>query len=247
MEDNDKPFFLPFVKKVQLATDCFTFFFEKNGNARDFVPGQTYEMKLPHKNMDERGDTRVFTISSSPTDKEFITVTTRIIKSTFKLRLNSLKVGDNVQFTGPWDDLNFDPKDKRPHVFLAGGIGITPFHSIINYSLDKKINTPMTLFVSWKNQEEMIFDEFFRTAEEALSNLTYIPTLTEDTSLNADVWDGENGRINEEMIKKYVSDIKNSKYFFAGPPAMVKALKETIVEMGVAKENLLAEEFEGYL
>lgn len=244
--DNSTPFYLPFIKKEKLTDDAYTFYFQKNENARDFIPGQTYEMKLPHPNMDERGDDRVFTISSSPTDREFVEITTRIIQSTFKKTLDNLKKGDMVQFMGPWDDLNFDPKDTRPHVFLAGGIGVTPFHSIVQYCLDKKISTQMTLFVSWKNQEEMIFDEFFRKAEESLENFNYIPTLTEDTSFNSDLWDGEHGRINEEMINKYISDVKGFKYFFAGPPAMVKALKETVLSMGVEKENLLAEEFEGY-
>lgn len=203
-------------------------------------------MKLPHKNMDERGDDRVFTVSSSPTDDKFITITTRIIQSTFKLRLANLKPGESVQFMGPWDDLNFDPSDTRAHVFIAGGIGVTPFHSIVNYCLDKKINTPMTLFVSWKNQDEMIFDDFFRKAEEKLENFSYVPTLTEDKSFDADIWNGERGRINGIMIKKYVLNIKEGKYFFAGPPAMVKALKQTITSLGVSKENLLFEEFEGY-
>lgn len=245
--EESTPFFLPFVKKEKLTSDCYNFFFEKNPSARDFIPGQTYEMKLPHKNMDERGDDRVFTVSSSPTDEKFITITTRIIQSSFKQTLADIKIGELVQFMGPWDDLNFDPKDTRPHVFLAGGIGITPFHSIIQFSLDKKINIQMTLFVSWKNKDEMIFDELMRKAEDSLENFSYVPTLTEDESLDSDVWDGERGRINEEMIKKYVKDIKSSKYFFAGPPTMVKALKEIVNGMGVDKENLLAEEFEGYL
>lgn len=241
----DKPFVLPFVKKEQLTSDAFTFFFERNGNERDFVPGQTYEMKLPHKNMDERGDSRVFTISSSPTDKDFITITTRIIQSTFKLELNNLKPGQNVQFDGPWDDLNFDPNNTNPHVFLAGGIGITPFHSIIQYVTDKNIETQMILFVSWKNREEMVFDDFFREANNRLENFSYIPTLTEE-SLTNNQWDGELGRIDQKLIEKYVLEIKNVKYFFAGPPAMVNSLKQTVLDMGVPKENLLAEEFEGY-
>lgn len=242
----NKPFFLEYLQKDQLTSDCYTFYFKKNEKTPDFVPGQTYEMKLPHKNMDERGDDRVFTISSSPTNKEFITITTRIIQSSFKMRLNSLKHGENVKFMGPWDDLNFDPSDMRPHVLLAGGIGVTPYHSIIQYSLDKKINTQMTLFVSWKNQDEMIFDDFFRNAEDELPGFSYVPTLTNDPSLDADVWDGERGRITDEMLKKYVNHMQESKYFFAGLPAMVNSLKKTVVELGVPKENLLSEEFEGY-
>lgn len=246
MTDSDKPFFLPFVKKEQLTKDTYTFFFKRTGDEREFVPGQYYEIKLPHKNVDERGDDRVFTISSSPTNRDFITITTRIIQSSFKKTLSSLQPGQIVQFDGPWDDLNFDEKDTFTHVFIAGGIGITPYHSIVEYCLDRKINTQMTLFVSWKNQDEMIFDDFFRKAENTLENFAYIPTLTEDDNLDVDVWDGEVGRIDEEMIRKYISDIKNSKYFISGPPAMIKALKETVEKMGAPKEKIIAEEFEGY-
>lgn len=196
--------------------------------------------------MDERGDSRVFTISSSPTNQEFITITTRIIQSSFKITLGNLSPGTNVQFDGPWDDLNFDELDTSPHVFLAGGIGITPYHSILQYVIDRNIKTDMILFVSWKNFDEMIFDDFFRNANNHLDNFSYVPTVTEENEMSADVWDGEKGRIDEKMIRKYVSDITKSKYFFSGPPAMVKTLKETVVGMGVPKEKIIAEEFEGY-
>lgn len=246
MADNETPFFIPFIKKEQLTKDTYTFSFKRTPESRDFVPGQYMEIKLDIKSPDERGDSRVFTISSSPTEGEFYNVTTRIIQSSFKLRLNELKEGEMVQFNGPWDDLNFNEKDTSPHVFLAGGIGITPYHSIIKYSLDKDIHTPMVLLVSWKNLDEMVFDDFFRDAQQKLPNFSYVPTLTEEDEMSADVWDGEKGRINENMIKKYVTDIPNSKYFFAGPPAMVKALKETVQAMGVPNEKIIAEEFEGY-
>lgn len=246
MADNETPFYLPFLKKEQLTEDTFTFYFKRIGDERDFVPGQYYEMKLDIKNSDERGDSRVFTISSSPTEKEYITITTRIIQSSFKIRLSEVKPGETVQFNGPWDDLNFDEKDTSPHVFLAGGIGITPYHSIVKYVMDRNLDTQMILFVSWKNRDEMIFDDFFRQANNHLQNFSYVPTLTEEINLKPDNWDGETGRIDEKMIRKYVTDISVSKYFFAGPPAMVKSLKETVEGIGVPKEKIIAEEFEGY-
>ena len=245
MFDNN-PFFLPFVKKEQLTHDCYTFFFQRNGTERPFVPGQYYEMKLPHNNMDERGDSRVFTISSSPTDTEFITITTRIIQSSFKLCLASLKPAEIVQFDGPWDDLNFDEKDTTPHVFLAGGIGVTPYHSIVKYCMEKKIKTPMTLFVSWKNKEEMIFDEIFRNANRHIDNFSYVPALTEEKGLDINNWDGEIGRIDENMIKKYVPSVLDAKYFFSGPPVFVSTLKQMVKGMGVPYDKIITEEFEGY-
>lgn len=243
---NEKPFYLEFIKKEKLTSDCYTFYFKRNGTERGFIPGQYYEIKLDIKNPDERGDSRVFTISSSPTDTEFVAITTRIIQSSFKLQLNNLSLGQMVQFDGPWDDLNFDENDTSPHIFIAGGIGITPYHSIVQYVVDKRIDTEMILFVSWKNKDEMIFDNFFRNANNHMDNFTYVPTLTEEASSNASDWDGATGRIDEDLIRKYIKEIKDSKFFFSGPPVMVASLKQTVIDMGVAKEKIIAEEFEGY-
>ena len=246
MSNKNIPFFLPFLKKEQLTADTYSFYFRRTGEERDFTPGQYFEMKLDIKNPDERGDTRVFTISSSPTEVGIFTITTRIIQSSFKFRLNELKPGELVQLDGPWNDLNFDESDTSPRVFLAGGIGITPYHSIVKYCLDRNMKTPMILFVSWKTREEMIFDEFFRNANNHLENFSYIPTLTEEEILVSSEWDGEKGRISSEMIKKYAYEVLKSKYYFTGPPAMVNNLKQTVIDMGVSKENITAEEFEGY-
>lgn len=246
MADNETPFFLPFAKKEKLTNDTYTFYFKRTGEERDFIAGQYYEIKLKIKKPDERGNAHVFTISSSPTDKDYITITTRIIRSTFKLKLDSLKKGELTQFNGPWDDLNFDEKDTSPHVFLAGGIGITPYHSIIQYCLDEKIETQMTLFASWKSKDEIIFDDFFKDAVSKLPNFKYIVTITDEESLKNVDWNGETGRVNGDMIKKHIADIKNSKYFISGPQVMVNALKKTVQEMGVSKEKIIAEEFEGY-
>ena len=243
--NNDKPFMIPFVKKEQLTKDCYTFYFKRTSESPEFTPGQYFEIKLDIIDADERGDSRVFTISSSPTDSEFYTITTRIIQSSFKLRLAELKEGDMVQFDGPWNDLNFDEKDTSPHVFLAGGIGITPYHSIVKYAMEKNLSTQMILFVSWKNSEEMIFDDFFRNANNHMDNFSYVPTLTVE-QLNHSEWDGETGRITGEMLKKYIEEINISKYYFAGPPAMVSAMKETVKGMGVPNEKIIFEEFEGY-
>lgn len=245
MSDNNV-FKLPYLKKEQLTNDTYTFFFKRTQDAPDFTAGQYYEMKLDIKNPDERGDSRVFTISSSPTDREFISITTRIIQSSFKLRLNELKEEEIVEFGGPWDDLNFEETDTSPHVFIAGGIGVTPFHSIVKYVTDKNLKTPMILFVSWKNRDEVIFDDFFRSINNQVENFSYVPTLTDDEGLVPLRWTSEVGRIDRIMLEKYVYDITGSKYYFAGPQAMVKALKQTVKDLGVPDNRLISEDFEGY-
>lgn len=244
MEDNEKPFKTLFIKKEKLNFDTYSFYFKRTEKSRDFVAGQYFEIYLPIKNPDERGRDRVFTCCSSPTEKDHYMITTRIIESSFKKELAKLKKGELVRFNGPWDDLNFDEKENLPQVFLAGGIGITPFHSIVKYAIDKKLELPMTLFVSWSSREEMIFDEFFKEAEKRLKDFRYIPTITHSEELKN--WNGETGRISERLIKKYIKKVRNNRFRIAGPPGLVKAMKELCVQMNVPKENIIAEEFEGY-
>lgn len=244
MADNETPFKIPFIKKEKLTKDTYSFYFKRTEESRDFVAGQYFEIFLPIKNPDERGRDRVFTCASSPTEKDYYMITTRIIKSSFKKELFKLKKGDLVRFNGPWDDLNFDEKEELPQIFMAGGIGVTPFHSILKYSIDKKLSLPMTLFASWKTKEEIVFDKFFKDAEKKLDNFKYIPTITHPD--NGKDWSGETGRISERLVKKYIPKVRNYRFRIAGPPALVKAMKELCVQMNVQKENIIAEDFEGY-
>lgn len=244
MEENDKPFISKFIKKVKLTDDTYSFYFKRGKNSRDFVPGQYFELKIDIKNPDERGNTHVFTCASSPTEKDYYMITTRVIESTFKMALSNLKKGDTVEFTGPWDDLNFDESEILPQVFLAGGIGITPFHSIVKYAVDKKLDLSMTLFVSWGSRGEVLYDEFFREAEQKLKDFRYIPTITHLDNIKD--WNGETGRISERLVKKYINKVRNNKFRIAGPAALVKAMRELCVQMNVSKENIVSEEFEGY-
>lgn len=244
--ENETPFFLPLLKKEKLTSDCYSFFFKRNGDERDFTPGQYFEIKLKIKNPDDRGDTRVFTVASSPTEREYFMITTRIIKSSFKIALNNLQIGETAEFNGPWNDLNFDEGEIMPSVFLAGGIGVTPFHSIVKYVTNKNLKNQMILFASWKKREEIVFHKFFVDANNHLENFVYVPILTEE-NLDKSNWNGETGRISQEMIRKYVYDFLNSKYFIAGPPPMVKALKQMVIDMNISKENIISEDFEGYI
>lgn len=237
-------FYLPFLKKEQRTADTYSFYFKRTGEERDFVAGQYFEIKLNIKNPDDRDDTRVFTMSSSPTDKDYFMITTRIIQSAFKKALYSLKPGTLVRFDGPWNDLNVDENPKPPKVFLAGGIGVTPFHSIVKYCLDKNLDLPMTLFVSWSKKEEMVFDDFFTEAAESLHNFIYIPTITHPET--EDNWKGETGRIDKAFLEKHLVNQKQYKYYIAGPPTFVKAEKELLLGIKIPDKSIIAEEFEGY-
>lgn len=236
---------LPFVSKEQLTADTYSFYFDRSEHPFEFLPGQYNRVILPHENPDDRGTSRFFTIASSPTQTEDLMITTRIVKSTFKHALLGLLPGQNVQFWGPTGQFVLHDEEQRPLVFLAGGIGLTPYHSMITYAAEKNLAIPMTLFVSFTVQEEMVFyDEFMEIAKQH-SNIKIIYTITH-LEQSEQPWSGEKGRISADMIKKYVPEPTNNTFYISGPGSMVDVTQELVKEMGVAEEQVIIEKFPGY-
>lgn len=244
MSVNTKPFFLPLLKKEQLTDDTWSFYFKRTGDERDFKPGQYYEMKLNIPDPDERGDSRVFTICSSPTQEEYVMFTTRILQSSFKRALVDLEIGKEVQFDGPWDDLEVNLENPAQKVFIAGGIGVTPFHSIVKFCIDMNLQIPLILFVSWSERKQVIFHDFFRSAEQSLAHLKYIPTITKEGDLKD--WDGQRGRINQSVIERHVVNTPDTTYYIVGPEGFVKGMEHILFEIKVAQERIISEHFPGY-
>lgn len=238
-----KDFSLPYSKKEQISTDGYSFYFDRKGSDLDFLPGHYIRMSLQLQNPDERGSSRFFSIASSPLEKDYVVVTTRVLQSSFKKTLLQLSSGTEVKFFGPVGQFVLKEEDLTPRIFLAGGIGITPFHSMITYVTEKKIQIPITLFVSFSALDEVLFrKELEKISEEnPLIKIIYTITHPQDGE-----WKGEIGRISEDLIKKYVSDIQSAQYMIVGPPTMVSAVIELVQKMGVEQERIKKENFVGY-
>ncbi len=255
MASSSQSFLLPFLKKEQIAKDIYSFFFDrtkggfsaKGGPATswDFLPGQYIRLVLPHKNPDDRGTSRFFTIASSPLEKDILMITTRIIQSTFKKTLFALKPGENGQFFGPIGTFFLDEKDLQERVFLAGGIGITPFHSMITFAAAKDLKLPITLLVSFSTIEEMVFYQELIEIGEKHQNIHVIYTITKPQESNQE-WTGETGRISKEMLRKYINDLQKPLYYIAGPPIMVEGIRQLVSEIGVDEEKVISKDFTGY-
>ncbi|MBP9716627.1 MAG: FAD-dependent oxidoreductase [Candidatus Levybacteria bacterium] len=236
-------FELEFIKKEIVSKDAYSFYFNRKKHRFNFSPGQYLKLFLDIENPDERGSSRYFTISSSPTDKDFLTITTRVIKSSFKLKLNSLNPGDRVRAFGPIGYFDFDIKDNREQVFLAGGIGMTPAHSILRLVDAKKEKTKILLIVSFPKFSEIIFYEDLKEIESRNKNIKIIYTLTnEDKKIEG----FEKGHINESLIKKYSKDLKNTKYFIVGSESFEYSMINLLTKMKIKEENMFKENFPGY-
>ena len=235
-------FLLPFVKKEQVAKDTFAFYFDRSKEDWDFHPGQYIQMRIPQENPDDRGTMRYFTISSSPTEKKHLRIVTKVIQSTFKMTLASLKEGQEVSFFGPNGD--FYLREEEPqHVFLAGGIGMTPFISMIQYTASKNMKNNLTLFVSFSTPDEMIFFNELSEISKQHKNIRVVYTITHPGNTS---WEGQIGRISSELIKQYINDITKPLYYITGPPPMVDATVEMAGGMGIPEDRILQEHFSGY-
>lgn len=255
MTDIPKEFYLPFVKKEQVARGVYSFYFDRRvQHGFNFLPGQYIRMTLNLYNPDNRGSSRPFTISSSPLDKDYIVITTKVIKSSvpngtgqssFKKRLIELSAGEKVKLFGPLGGFVLNEEEKDERVFLAGGIGITPFYSMITYAYAKKLSIPITLIVSFSTIEDLIFREELEDIASRNSHIKVIYTITHLEKSNVK-WEGDKGRISENLIKKHVPNILNPRYLIVGPPAMVAAMEEVVRKMGVGNEKIFIENFTGY-
>jgi len=224
-----KSYRVVFEKKEKVAKDAYTFYFRR-GDFPDFIPGQYLRLELPHK-ADDRGTTRYFTISSSPLNKKYLTITTRIIKSTFKKELLNLKPGTKVNVFGPmgWFVLPKDEKEEK--VFIAGGIGVTPFRSLLTSIKDKQLEKPITLFAAFSNKENFVF--YAELADIAKKN-SEIEVVYTDL------------RISSDLINKYIADIQKPIFLVTGPPAMVEEIKKLLLDLGAIDEKIQTEDFDGY-
>ncbi|PIT88905.1 MAG: hypothetical protein COU27_03445 [Candidatus Levybacteria bacterium CG10_big_fil_rev_8_21_14_0_10_36_7] len=226
-----------FIKKEKKGKNTYSFHFKKP-NKFEFVAGQYLKMKLDINNSDSRGNSRYFTVSSSPTEKDLV-ITTRIIKSSFKKKLMTLKTGDEAIISGPWGDIVF-PKKRRPIIFLTGGIGITPFRSLCIFARDKNLDFKITLLVSFSTAEDSIFDKEFKKIES--DNFKYIKTITHPDKN----WKGEKGRIDAQKIRKYVKNVDKSIFYVTGPLGLVEGILKLLKDNGIKKGHIISEDFPGY-
>src|SRR5581483_252232 len=152
-------------------------------------------------------------------------------KSLLKLNANSPLVATQLagDFTLPKD------MDKKL-VFIAGGIGITPYRSMIKYLLDKNEKRQIIVFYSSKTTEEIVYTDVLEEARIKLGIKT-VYTLT-DTTLVPSKWQGKIGRLNKDMILSEAPDFKERLFYLSGPHLMVVNFEKTLLELGVTPSNI---------
>ena len=207
-----------------------------------FTPGQYLEWTLPHDETDNRGIRRYFTIASSP-GEEVVRLTVRLSDkgSSFKRSLEDLKPGDVIHATALQGDFVL-PKEPEKHkyLFVAGGIGVTPFRSHIQSLIEQGKQVDVALMYCNKTEEDIAYRDFFATAKDSIG-LETVHVLNEPPK----DWDGETGFIDEHMLTSRVPDVATRIVYISGPPGMVGAYSKLFKKVGVPAQHIHTDYFPG--
>lgn len=231
-------------EKIKVATDTYEFSFPKN-NYFSYKPGQYMEWTLPHRDTDSRGNRRYFTLASSPTeDTVKLGIKFYPEPSSFKNKLLALKSGEIVTASQCAGDFILPKDTKKKLVFIAGGIGVTPFRSMIKYCLDSNERRDIVLLYSNKSVLDIAYKEIFDEAESKLGIKTlYALTDKDQIQNNANI---RLGFIDGVFIEKEIPDFKERIFYVSGPHMMVDIFEKTLKNMGISGGAIKTDFFPGF-
>jgi ferredoxin-NADP reductase len=207
----------------------------------DFLPGQFLELVFDQADRQNRELNKYLSFSCAP-GKEYIEFTKRLSSSLFSQRLRDLEINDTVTIKAPMGSCVFDDKSTKVG-FITGGIGITPAISMIEYIIEKHLDIQMDLFYSNRNEDDIAFKEQLDSWQLENRNLKIYYTVTDCQPTNKTCFFG---RINKDLLLQNACDIKERVLFVFGPPVMVDALYNVLLEVGCSKQNIKIEKFMGY-
>lgn len=216
-----------------------TFYF-KTDRPLQYTAGQYTELQVPHQHVDDRGDKRWFTLSSPP-GRELVTITTKYAgdakSSSFKKALFRLEPGAELHMAEPMGDFVLPKLIQTPIIFVAGGIGLTPFHSIAEWLHDTNERRPIKFIYGVRSEDEIVFqDSFHRVGIE--------PTVV--VSEPSDAWGGERGNLSAELILGIEKPSEDTLVYVSGPEPMVQALAKDLHSAGLGKNQIVTDEFPNY-
>ena len=211
---------------------------KSGANIPQYDPGQFLSFEISK----EKKVFRSYSVSGIADNHSIIQVSVKLIENGLgSTKLHSLKEGDSI-WAYPPSGLFTDQhlKEESERVFIAGGVGITPLLSMIETALARGEKHKMTLFYAARNREDFAFHERLDYLSLRFPNLNYLPYLSGKSSED---WKGGAGRLNFEIIKNNLSNLKSSHYFFCGPEKLTEVISIGLLKSGVPSENIHSEEF----
>ena len=232
-------------KREVVARDTVAFTLDKPPGFT-FKAGQAIDVSLiDPPEMDAKGPRRAFSIVSAP-HEDHLVLATRTRDSAFKRVLGEMPIGGRVQVEGPFGSLTLHGNRSRPAIFLAGGIGITPFMSILRDAAHQRLPQAITLLYSNRRTEDAAFLHELRQLErDVRGSFTLLATMTDPPGAGQE-WRGRTGMIDAELIRSVIVSPSRPIFYVVGPPAMVAGMRQLLNGMGIDDDDIRSEDFSGY-
>ena len=238
------PYETRLLRRETVAEGTMAFYFER---PRDFAlqAGQNGLVSLlDARDFDGYGPTRTFTFASAPHEPELM-IATRMRDTAFKRTLKSAPLGLRVGLDGPNGVMTLHEDASRAAVFIAGGVGVTPFRSMACHAAHARLPHRIWLFYSNRRPEDAAFIGELRELEKANPNYRFVPTMVE-MDKSALPWSGETGVIGRPLLERHLQGARSPVFYLAGPPGMVIGMQTMLQGMGVSLDDVRDEEFYGY-
>lgn len=210
-----------------------------------YRPGQWIDVRLPNPSeTDAEGDIRTLSLASA-SEEEYLMVATRMRDTAFKRELSKMEIGGKVEISVAGGGLHLHNNASRPAVFLAGGIGVTPFRSILVHAAKQGLPHRIVFFFSNRRPQDAPFLEELEKLRNENAHYTFVPTMTKvsDPVLH---WHGETGKIDKEMIARHLDGVVSPVYYVAGPQEMVDGMQKVLLDSGADLDDIRTEGFSGY-
>lgn len=234
---------LPLIESRRESPTSRTFVFSTRGSGFEYLSNQAVRLALPGVD-DPWGAVRSFSLSSSPTEEGRLAVTCKITDTPFKQALARLRPGDTAEVVGPIGAFLFD--GTRPSVFLAGGVGISPFRGMLRFAADTGNSAEKVLLYSARTPEELIFRTELDAFADRSPHVHVHYTITRPQE-SAGPWSGRVGRIDAEWVRALAGPLDHPKYYVVGLPEMVDAMVTMLgATLGIPEDDLDYEVFRGY-
>jgi ferredoxin-NADP reductase len=238
-----------------LAAEGTLAFNVEKPEAFEFRPGQAAELTLlDPPETDDEGNARTFSIVAAPSEN-VLTFATRLRDTAFKRVLSDLAPGTDLLLDGPFGSFTLHKNRTKPAVFLAGGIGITPFMSMIRDvanaqpaqgpSAEQPAPYCVYLFYSNRRPQDSAFLDELAAVPRRFGSFHLVGTMT-DMEPSDQSWEGERGFIDAQMLRRHLPALNGPIYYIAGPPRMVTAMRDMLVNAGVDEDDIRTEDFGGY-
>ncbi len=233
------------LSRDEIAEQTMAFHFARPADF-DFKPGQAIDLVLPASvdTADDANRRHAFSIVSAPFEDELV-VATRMRDSVFKRALRSLHVGAQVTIDGPFGSLGLHKDSARAGVLIAGGIGITPFVSMLRTAAQNHQQHRLTLLYSNRRPEDAAFLAELQRLEAQNTHFRLLATMTQ-MSASSRPWDGLTGPIDSERIQSVLGELPRPIFYVTGPPAMVEAMHQSLAQAGIDDDDVRSESFYGY-